>query len=306
VQPGPRMPEGALKSAFVAVLGRPSAGKSTLVNALCGWKVSIVSPVPQTTRCQVRGVVTRPRGQLVLLDTPGYHESARKMNARLREWAVSALRDADLLLYVMDASRPPGPEEEALAALAAPLAGRCLAAVNKVDLPGVDPAAARAFLADRLPGSRAMEVSALLGDGVESLAEALLDMAPEGPPYYPEDVVTDQEPVFRIAEIIREQTFLHTREELPHSVYAEVAESHMSADGRELRVSAFLAVERESQKGMLIGKGGSMIKLLRERAEAEMNRIFPWRVRLELQVRVHKDWRKDERVLRRLGISGRD
>jgi GTPase len=291
------------KSAFVAVLGRPSAGKSTLVNALCGWKVSIVSPVPQTTRSQVRGIVTAPAGQLVLLDTPGLHDSARKMNARLRDSAFQAVSSADILLYVIDSTRRPGAEEDIVAALASPHAAKTIVAVNKIDSRDADPASAEAFVAERLNGARAFRVSALGGQGVFPLLDALLELAPEGPEYYPEDVATDQEPVFRIAEIIREKVFLHTREEIPHATYAEVEDSEFSADGKELRVRAFIAAERESQKGMLIGKGASMIKRIREEAERDMNEVFPWRVKLELQVRVDKDWRKDEETLRRLGIS---
>jgi len=294
---------GSGKSAFVAVLGRPSAGKSTLVNALCGWKVSIVSPVPQTTRSQVRGVVTRKEGQLVLLDTPGLHDSERRMNALLRDSARQAVSSADVLLYVIDCSRKPGAEEDIVAALAAPHAAKTVIAVNKVDAKGADPAAAEAFAAERVPGARTMRVSALKESGVEELALALLSMAPEGPEYYPEDVATDQEPVFRIAEIIREKVFLHTRDELPHATYAEVDDAEMSADGKRLSVRASIAVERESQKGMLIGKGASMIKRIREEAERDMNEIFPWRVKLELQVRVDKDWRKDSATLKRLGIA---
>jgi GTPase len=291
------------KSAFVAVLGRPSAGKSTLVNALCGWKVSIVSPVPQTTRSQVRGIVTAPAGQLVLLDTPGLHDSARKMNARLRDSAIQAVSSADILLYVIDSTRPPGAEEDIVAALASAHAAKTVVAVNKIDLSDADPATAEAFVAERLKGARAFRVSALGGEGVKPLLDALLELAPEGPEYYPEDVATDQEPVFRIAEIIREKVFLHTREEIPHATYAEVEDAEFSANGKELKVRAFIAAERESQKGMLIGKGASMIKRIREEAERDMNEVFPWRVRLELQVRVDKDWRKDEATLRRLGIS---
>jgi GTPase len=297
-------PSPLVKSGFVAVIGRPSAGKSTLVNALCGWKVSIVSPVPQTTRNKIRGIVNAPSGQLVLLDTPGYHLSEKRMNARLRETALSALSDADLVLYVMDSTRLPGGEEELVAALAAPVAAKTVIAVNKSDDPSSKPEAAEAFAAERLPLARRLRVSALRGDGLAELLAALLSLAPEGPRYYPEDVATDQEPIFRIAEIIREKAFLHTREEIPHSVYAEVEESEFSADRKELRVRAFLVAERESQKGMLIGRGASMIKVIRTEAERDMNDIFPWRVKLELQVRVDKDWRKDDATLKRLGISG--
>jgi GTP-binding protein Era len=294
------------KSAFIAVVGRPSAGKSTLVNALCGWKVSIVSPVPQTTRNQVRGIVNGEAGQLVLLDTPGYHDSERKLNARLKELAQVALSDADVILYVLDASRRPGAEEGLIASLVSRHAARTVVAVNKIDARDADPGAAIAFAAEAVPGAAAIQVSALKGEGLTGLLSALYALSPAGPAYYPEEFATDQEPEFRMAEIIREKAFLHTKDEVPHAVYAEVCDAEWSADRKALRVRAFLVAERESQKGILIGKGASMIKRIREEAERDMNEIFPWRVKLDLQVRVDKDWRKDESTLKRLGISHKE
>jgi len=287
------------KSAFVAIAGRPSAGKSTLVNALCGGKVSIVSPVPQTTRNAVRGIVNKPEGQLVLLDTPGYHLSEKRLNLRLREVAVESFADADIVLYLVDATRRPGPEEEALAAALIPAADRVVAAVNKVDSPDADPAAARRFLAANFPSAPVFDVSALCGSGLEDLLAALYARAPEGPAWYPEEYYTDQEPVFRIAEIIREKIMLHTRDELPHAVYVAYEDSERRPDG-SLLARYDLVVERESQKGILIGKGGSMIRRVREEAEADLAEIFDYAITLKLSVRVEPDWKKDEKKLRDL------
>ncbi len=287
------------KSAFVAIAGRPSAGKSTLVNALCGGKVSIVSPVPQTTRNAVRGIVNRPEGQLVLLDTPGFHLSEKRLNRMLKDIAVDAFADADIVLYLIDASREPGPEEEALAAALASVSARLIAAANKVDAKDADAGRARAFVASHFPEAPFFEISALKREGLESLLAALFVRAEEGPAWYPAEYYTDQEPVFRIAEIIREKVMLHTREELPHAVYVRYEESRREADGG-LEASYDLVVERDSQKGILIGKAGSMIKRIREEAEADLADIFDYPVRLRLKVAVDPDWRRDEKRLKDL------
>ncbi|HET7838342.1 MAG TPA: GTPase Era [Rectinemataceae bacterium] len=287
------------KSAFVAIAGRPSAGKSTLVNALCGEKVSIVSPVPQTTRNAVRGIVNRSEGQLVLLDTPGFHISEKRLNKRLRDVAVDAFSDADIVIYLVDASRAAGSEEEALSAALASAAGRMVAVINKIDSPSANVAGARAFVAAHFPEAPLVEISALRLQGLDALLAALYSRAAEGPAWYPEEYYTDQEPAFRIGEIIREKIMLHTRDELPHAVYVSYEDSRRSGDGA-LHASYDLVVERDSQKGILIGKGGSMIKRIREEAEADLAGIFDYAVILKLSVRVDPDWKKDEKRLRDL------
>ena len=287
------------KSAFVAVVGRPSSGKSTLMNALCGEKISIVSPVPQTTKNTIRGIVNRPEGQLVFLDTPGIHDSDKRLNQRLRDIAREALGEADLVLYVMDSTRPAGREEKAIADLLAPYAGKTLAAINKTDAADADPSHAGAFLAETLPGIEAVEISALRGDGVPGLLSRLFARAPEGPAWYPEEYYTDQEPVFRIAEVIREKVLLHTRDELPHAVYVEYRDSGKRGDGA-LVYEADLVVERDSQKGILIGAKGATIKRIREEAERDLADIFPYPVVLSLRVRVRANWKKDEKLLKKL------
>jgi GTP-binding protein Era len=287
------------KSAFVAVIGRPSAGKSTLINSICGEKVAIVSPVPQTTRNTVRGIKTGEGYQLVFLDTPGLHDSEKAMNRRLRDVALHALKDADLVLYVMDTTRAPGPEEEAIVTRVAPFAGKTLVAVNKIDARESDIARARLYLAGHMSGARAFDISAEKGTGVEALVAALAETAPPGPAYYPAEFYTDQEPVFRIAETIREKVFLHTRNEVPHAVYVEYKSHHMLDDGT-LVYEGDLIVERETQKGILIGAGGSMIRQIREEAEHDLGEIFDYAVRLSIKVRVVPDWKKDDRILKKL------
>lgn len=287
------------KSAFVAVVGRPSAGKSTLVNTICGQKVAIVSPVPQTTRNAVRGIKTGEGYQLVFVDTPGLHDSEKVMNRRLRDIAVHALRDADLVLYVIDTTRAPGPEEESIVAKVLPFSAKTFIAVNKIDARESDIARARLFLAERMPGAKAFDLSAEKGTGVDAMVAALVEACPLGPAYYPAEFYTDQEPVFRIAETIREKVFLHTRNEVPHAVYVEYTAHHMLDDGT-LVYEGDLVVERDTQKGILIGAGGSMIRLIREEAEHDLTDILGYPVRLSIKVRVQNDWKKDDRILKKL------
>jgi GTP-binding protein Era len=294
------------KSAFVAVAGRPSVGKSTLVNKMCGEKVAIVSAVPQTTRNAIRGIVNRPEGQLVFVDTPGRHISDKKFNKKLTEVSVRQVDEADLVLYVLDAARPPGPEEEAIARWLEPFSEKTAAAVNKTDAPGADYPAMAAFLGERLPRLRGcFGVSALRNEGIEPLLARLYDMAEYGDPLYPEEYYTDQEAGFRITEIIREQAINRLRQELPHSLYVDVADMEFTeapADSPRPRlwVRAFIVVERESQKGMVVGKGGGMIKAIRQAAQKDINRIFDWTVDLDLRVKTGRDWRHDDRILRKI------
>ena len=289
------------KAAFVALVGRPSAGKSTLLNQMCGEKVAIVSAMPQTTRNAIRGIVNREQGQLVFVDTPGRHNSEKKLNKKLMEVSDRAMENADLVLYVLDASRAPGPEEEKIAQMLAPIAQRTAAAINKTDKRSADIGRAREFLSRQLPGleeSHCFPVSAKNNEGIEELLSALYAMAPEGEVQYGSEYYTDQEAAFRIAEIIREQAINRLRQELPHSLYVDIADAELS--GNNLWVRAFIVVERESQKGMVVGKGGEMIKTIRLAALKELRRIFDWKIDLDLRVKTGKDWRHKDHILRRI------
>ncbi|MDR0487127.1 MAG: GTPase Era [Treponema sp.] len=300
------MTEQKKKSAFVALIGRPSVGKSTLLNKFCGEKVAIVSTVPQTTRNAIRGIVNREQGQLVFVDTPGRHNSQKKFNKKLMEVSARALAETDLILYVMDAARAPGPEEEEVAALLEPLAYKTIAAVNKMDVSGADFTRAAGFLSLRLPAlakERCFGVSANTGQGIEDLLCALYAMAQEGDALYGDEYYTDQEVEFRIAEIIREQAINRLYQELPHSLYVEVADSEFvekDSKSPKLWVRAFIIVERESQKGMVVGKGGEMIKAIRLASLKELSRIFDWKIELDLRVKTGKDWRHNDHTLRRI------
>jgi GTP-binding protein Era len=287
-------------------------GKSTLVNLICGQKVAIVSPAPQTTRNAIRGIYTEDRGQLVFVDTPGRHRSEKKLNRKLISVSDRSMGEADIILYVLDATRPPGPEEEAVALALAPFADKTMGAINKIDSKGADAGVLGAFLRERLwpgetgsPPRRWVEISALEKRGTGELLSRLFEMAPGGEAFYPEDYYTDQEVSFRIAEIIREKAIVRLREELPHSIYVDVADLELrdppSGEGaKRLWVRAFIVTERESQKGMVVGKGGAMIKAIRQAAQRDLDALFDWKLELDLRVKTAGDWRHNDALLKRL------
>jgi len=262
-----------------------------------------VSPVPQTTRNAIRGIVNRPKGQLVFIDTPGYHDSDKKLNLLLKGIAKDRLPEADCILYLIDASREAGPEEASIIQLLAKSADKLVIGINKVDRQDARPDMVRLFLEKELPGvshDRIVELSAGTGKNTGVLLDAVYSVVPEGEAMYPEEYYTDQDVDFRIAEIIREKAILNTRQEIPHALYVEIADMEMKRNGKELWVRAFIVVERETQKAMVIGKGASMIKKIRTEAKDEMKKIFDYYIRLDLQVRVHKNWRQKDPVLGRL------
>ena len=297
------MEEKPQKTAMVAIVGRPSSGKSTFLNTASGEKVSIVSPVPQTTRNAVRGIVNTSYGQLVFIDTPGYHNSDKKLNLKLKAIAEEQLGDADLILYLIDSSRAPGEEESLIADLVSAFKDKTVIGINKIDLPESRPKAVRAFLErffPKFPPERIVEISAEKDTNINDILFQLYSLAPEAEPLYPEEFYTDQEVDFRIAEIIREKAMNSLFAEIPHSIYVEISDMEWKKPGKELWVRAFLVVEKESQKGMVIGKGASMIKHIRIESIKQIRRIFDYRVDLDLQVKVNKNWRQKDVVLQKL------
>ncbi|MFP4374350.1 MAG: GTPase Era [Spirochaetaceae bacterium] len=290
------------RTGFVAIVGRPSSGKSTLLNALCGHKVSIVSPVPQTTRNKIRGILTERRGQIVFLDTPGFHTSERRFNLRMRDLVTESLEEVEAVLYVTDATRQPGPEESELTGVLAGISVPVVCAVNKVDDQKARPDVLAGFVAARLPDADMHHVSALTGTGLDELTSALFGHLEEGELYYPEEFYTDQDPALRIAEVIREKAISELKQEIPHALFVDIADMEMrdEAAAEELWVRAFVTVERDSQKGIVIGRGGERIRRVRVEAEAELAEIFPYRVSLDLRVKVQPKWRTNETVLNRL------
>jgi GTP-binding protein Era len=289
-----------VKSAVIAIVGRPSSGKSTLVNALCGGKVSIVSPVPQTTRNRVRGILTTAAGQIVFIDTPGFHLSEKKLNRYMTDLVTSTIAETDLALYVVDGTRAVGEEEralqEALRRYPRPIVG-CL---NKADGADATWAEVRAQIETALPGMPLVEISALKETGLDALRERLFSLCPEGDAMYPPDYYTDQTPEFRVSEIVREKAMLQTREEVPHSLYVRMEDLEMRDDGATLWARGFICVERESQKGILVGKGGERIKAIVRDAEKELCEIFPYAVKLDVRVKVDHEWRKRDPLLKKM------
>jgi len=288
-----------MKSAFVTIAGRPSAGKSTILNALCEFKVSIVSPVPQTTRNKIRGIVTREEGQLIFVDTPGYHSSERKFNLSMKSLVHTSLEESEMVLYVVDVTREPGNEETEIVTVLHDSGLPVIVAMNKVDKSRKFQAAYKELLEEHLPDAVAVPVSALNGEGMDTLVKALFAAAPEGDQMYPEDIVTDQEPSFRIAEIIREKAMLNTKDELPHSLYVEIADMEQR-ENTTLWVRAFIVVDRESQKGIVVGRGGEKIRTIRMEAQKEIEDIFPYPVYLDIRVKVMNKWRTKDALIKRL------
>jgi GTP-binding protein Era len=289
-----------LKSATVAVVGRPSAGKSTLVNRMCGGKVSIVSPVPQTTRNRVRGILTTETGQLVFIDTPGFHLSEKKLNRYLSDLVSRTLSEVEEALYIVDGSRAFGAEEQALFDILRRAAKPMVICLNKKDSAGGFREGVREKIAGAFPETPIVEVSALTGEGVEELRDKLFALASDGEPMYPPDFYTDQTPDFRISEIVREKAIALTRQEVPHSLYVRMEDLEMRDDGATLWARGFLFVERESQKGILVGKSGEKIKAIVREAERELAEIFPYAVKLDMRVKVDHEWRKKDPLLKRL------
>lgn len=289
------------RSGVVCIIGRPSVGKSTFLNSVCGGTVSIVSALPQTTRSSIRGILTTAeQGQIIFIDTPGYHISEKKMNRRLQLIAQNRLQEAEAVLYLIDATRPFGDEELAICSLLKDKQDRLIVGINKADSPLARMGQTRISLMQVLPGlpqERIFDLSAQKKTGLDPLVAALFSVLPEGGLFYPEDFYTDQPVDFRIAEIIRGQAISRLYEEIPHALYVNIQDMEMKKNGKELFVRAFLCVERESQKAMVIGKGAAVIKAIRLESQKELCKIFPYRIQLDLQVRVDKNWRQKDAVL---------
>lgn len=291
------------KTALVAILGRPSAGKSTFINTACQEPVSIVSPVPQTTRNAIRGIVNTSLGQLVFVDTPGYHDSEKKLNLRLKSVTEETLEGADCILYVIDTTRVPGEEEKMNVALAAKYLEHLVVALNKIDANDSKVKKSREFIEEYLPGlpaDRVLEMSAKNDTGINDVLRALYGVAPVAPALYTEDVYTDQDIAFRISEIVRGEAINRLTQELPHCLYVDVADLEKRGNNGKIWVRAFICVERDSQKGMVIGKGASMIKQIRLASLKKIQEVFPFKVDLDLQVKVDKNWRQHDNTITKL------
>ena len=288
-----------MKSATVSVIGRPSSGKSTLVNTICEMKVSITSATPQTTRNKIRGIYTDQRGQLVFTDTPGYHISDKTINKRMQDVTISALKDSDLILYVIDGKRQAKTEEEMIANMIKASRVPTVAVINKSDILSENNIKeAKAFLSSVLPKVESFVASAKNDEGIDEILIALFKLAKEGELLYDESQYTDQDLEFRISEIIREKTISNLSDELPHVIYVEVSDLEYDEEKNEVWIRAFINVERDGQKGFIVGKGGSNIKRIGTEARKEIKLIFPSStVRLDLQVKTAEKWRQNSIIL---------
>jgi len=299
--------DAAGHSGLVAVVGRANVGKSSLVNALVGEKVSIVSEIPQTTRNLVRAVLTEARGQLAFLDTPGVHRAVSDLGRLMNRTARAAVEGADVALLVLDAAEGPREEDEGWMRKLARLGQRTLVALNKSDL-GAEGVRGHRELWTAVAGEKAgtaacgwLTVSAKTGDGLPELLQGLFDAVPVGPPLFPEDVLTDFPRKLAIADLVREKLFLRLRDEMPHAIAVSV--TRIEEVGEEWEVHADILVNRPTQKPIVIGKKGRLLRWVKEKAEEEIAAAFGRSVRLHLWVKVEENWQRNYWILKQLGYA---
>ncbi|MBW2410038.1 MAG: GTPase Era [Deltaproteobacteria bacterium] len=290
------------KSGFIAIAGPPNAGKSTLLNRLLGEKISISSKKPQTTRNRILGVLHRPAAQLIFYDTPGVFEAKDKLNIRIVDEALSAVGDADLVLVVVDAAYADPNAERFLIKRIQRQTRPVILALNKIDR--VEKSALLELI-DKWSDLHAFEaivpICAKDGTQVEELIQAMEGVLPQGPPYFPEDTLTDAPERFIVAELIREQVFRLTGEEIPYATAVTVESFKEEKNGRLIKIDANIHLERDSQKGIIIGKNGSKLKQIGTRSREQIQRLLGAKVYLKLFVKIQKNWRKDTRAIRRFG-----
>jgi GTP-binding protein Era len=291
------------RAGFVSLVGRPNAGKSTLLNRIVGAKVAIVSDKPQTTRTRIVGVKNYPDGQVVFVDTPGIHRPLHRLNVRMVDLAVETLREMDVVVLMFDATTRPGHGDEFMARLLRDVTRPVVLALNKIDLvsktrllPLMGEAQTWHAFAAIVP------ISAETGDGVEQLEKVLLEHLPDAAPIYPEDYLTDQPERVLVAEIVREKILRHTRAELPFSTAVVVDQFDESEREQILRLYCTIFVEQESQKPIVIGRAGEMIRRIGTEARQELESFFETKVFLDLRVKVNPDWRDNERALDDIGV----
>ena len=300
------MTEESTRSGFVTFVGRPNVGKSTLMNALVGEKIAITSEKPQTTRRAIRGIVNRPGGQLIVVDTPGVHRPRTLLGQRLNDLVDTVLGDVDVIAFCAPADEKVGPGDRRIAqSLDGYPRARKIALVTKTDAASRDEVMDRLIEVDALreDWDAVIPISSETGDQLDVVADEVLARMPEGPPLYPDDVVTDESLEDRIAEIIREAALQDVREELPHSIAVQIDDIAPREDRDDLTdVHASVVVERDSQKAIIIGRKGSRLKEIGARARAELEPLIGTRVFLGLHVRVAKEWQRDPKHLGRLGF----
>ena len=292
--------EPEFRSGFVALVGRPNVGKSTLLNALVGQKIAITSPVAQTTRNRLRGILTLPQGQIILVDSPGIHKPHHRLGEILVKNAQTLVRAVDVVLFLVDGSQPAGTGDQFIAEWLARHPTPVVLGLNKRDLvPATQLDQITASYQSLLPAAPCLHFSAVTGQGIPELQTQLLQMLPPGPCYYPPEMVTDQPERFIMAELIREQILHLTREEVPHAVAVVV--DRVEETPQITRIFATIVVERPSQKAIIIGHQGQMLKTIGSHARQEMQKLVSGPVYLELFVKVEPKWRQTPYLLRDLG-----
>jgi GTP-binding protein Era len=296
-------PANPFHSGYVALAGAPNAGKSTLLNRILGQKISITSSKPQTTRNRILGVCHRPSAQIIFLDTPGIFAARDQLNLKIVGTALAALGDADAILAVADTADPDPAAEAYLLRQLQNLERPVVLALNKIDL--IQDKKTLLEIISRWSGQRqfgaVVPVSALDGTQVEEIIGAIVEALPEGPPYFPEDTLTDLPERFIAAELIREKVFRFTGEEIPYATAVTVESFQATEDGKRVNIQATIHVERDSQKGIIIGKGGAMLKKIGTEARIEIEQMIGAKAFLKLFVRVEKNWRRDARAIERFG-----
>ncbi len=292
----------SFKSGFVAILGAPNAGKSTLLNRILGQKISITSNKPQTTRNRILGVLHRPAAQIVFIDTPGVHKATDPLNIRIVETALSSLADVDVILVIIDVARPDPVSESLMVKKVKAGKQPVVLALNKIDIiPKTDLLAIIDHWSKLYPFKDIVPISAEKNTQTDRLLASLEALLPDGPPFFPEDTVTDLTERFIAAEMIREKVFRLTGEEIPYATAVTVDTFEEEKEGTLVRIHATIHLERDSQKGIVIGKGGRMLKSIGEKSRREIERSLGVKVFLKLFVRTQKNWRKDTRALRKFG-----
>jgi GTP-binding protein Era len=293
----------AFHSGFAALIGRPNVGKSTLINHIIGQKIAIMSDKPQTTRNKIHGVYTTDHSQIVFLDTPGIHKPQHKLGSRMNDYAYGALHEVDVVLFLVDVAEGIGGGDRFIMEQMAGIKTPVFLLLNKIDK--IDPDALLPIIdkyKDLYDFAEIIPISALNGNNVTTLLQTIERHLPEGPQYYPADQVTDHPEQFIIAELIREKLLNLTREEIPHSLAVTVEQMEKRPNG-VIYIGAVIYVERESQKGIIIGKQGALLKQVGKQARREVELLLGSKSYMELWVKVKKDWRNQERVLRDLGFE---
>ena len=298
------MPDKPFRSGFVSIVGRPNVGKSTLLNSILGEKIVITSDKPQTTRNRIKGIHNIPGAQIVFIDTPGIHRATSMLNRYMVDEALASIREVDVILFLVEADAPAGSQESLILDLLAEVKTPVILVINKIDLvPKSALLESMERYARLYPFREIIPVSARSGDGVESVVMSVYGYLPEGPLYFPDEILTDLPERFIVAEIIREKVFRLTRDEVPYSTAVEVESFKERQDGSLIAIAAVINVERDSQKGIIIGRKGDMLKKIGMQARREIEQLLDTKIFLELFVRVRKDWSENRQMLKELGYE---